>query len=147
MKCEKCSKTIDGSYGSGRFCSKSCANSRERPSHVVEKIRKGCQKWSKENKETMRQKMIQVNNCPERLAKAKETWRRKRNPNDYRKWWVVEEVGECEVCHIKKWNGKPITFEVHHLNGNNKDNRKENLQCLCPNCHSQTEGWRGKYYE
>lgn len=31
MKCEnkKCNKEHDGSYGSGRFCSRSCANSRE----------------------------------------------------------------------------------------------------------------------
>jgi len=28
MKCEKCGKEHDGSFGSGRFCSKSCANSR-----------------------------------------------------------------------------------------------------------------------
>ena len=45
---------------------------------------------------------------------------------------------KCEKCGIKEWNGKPITLELHHINGNPKDDRLENLQILCPNCHSQT---------
>ena len=28
--------------------------------------------------------------------------------------------------------------------GDNKDHRLENLRLLCPNCHSQTENWRGR---
>ena len=28
MKCEKCLKEHDGTYGNGRFCCRSCANSR-----------------------------------------------------------------------------------------------------------------------
>lgn len=33
---------------------------------------------------------------------------------------------------------------MHHINGNNLDNRLENLQVLCPNCHALTENFRGK---
>ena len=46
---------------------------------------------------------------------------------------------KCEICGITEWNGKPITFQLHHKNGNPKDDRLENLQILCPNCHSQTD--------
>ena len=28
MKCYKCNKEHDGAFGSGKYCSKSCANSR-----------------------------------------------------------------------------------------------------------------------
>lgn len=46
---------------------------------------------------------------------------------------------ECEVCGIgNQWNGKPIVLQVDHINGINDDNRLENLQIICPNCHSQT---------
>ena len=39
--CEKCGNDHDGSYGSGRFCSSSCARSRgKRSNEVKEKIRK-----------------------------------------------------------------------------------------------------------
>lgn len=40
--------------------------------------------------------------------------------------------------------GKQITLELHHINGDNMDNRLENLQLLCPNCHSMTDNFRGK---
>lgn len=51
---------------------------------------------------------------------------------------------ECEICGVFEWNGKPIMCHLHHKNGNNRDNRLENLQILCPNCHSQTDSYAGK---
>lgn len=53
---------------------------------------------------------------------------------------------KCECCGITEWQGKPISFELHHLNGIHNDNRLPNLQILCPNCHSQTDnfGTKGK---
>jgi hypothetical protein len=37
-----------------------------------------------------------------------------------------------------------LSLEIDHQNGNNEDNRKENLVALCPNCHSITPTWRGR---
>jgi hypothetical protein len=51
---------------------------------------------------------------------------------------------KCEKCGIESWNGEEITLELHHINGKNTDNRIENLQILCPNCHSQTPNFSGK---
>jgi len=51
---------------------------------------------------------------------------------------------KCEGCGITEWNGKEITMELDHINGNNRDNRLKNLRFLCPNCHSQTDTWRGR---
>ena len=46
----------------------------------------------------------------------------------------------CESCGIgEEWNGKPLTLQLHHVNGRNRDHRIENIQLLCPNCHTQTE--------
>lgn len=45
---------------------------------------------------------------------------------------------KCEMCGLNEWLGKEITLELHHINGDRYDNRLENLQILCPNCHSLT---------
>lgn len=50
----------------------------------------------------------------------------------------------CEKCGNTEWFGKPIPLELHHINGDNNDNRLENLQMLCPNCHAFTDNYGGK---
>jgi predicted DNA-binding protein YlxM (UPF0122 family) len=50
----------------------------------------------------------------------------------------------CERCGVTEWEGEPLAFELHHVNGDGHDNRLENLQVLCPNCHSQTDTWGGR---
>lgn len=50
----------------------------------------------------------------------------------------------CSICGIEDWNGKPIVFEVEHKDGNSEDSSRENVCLICPNCHSQTDTYKGK---
>ena len=45
-----------------------------------------------------------------------------------------------------EWNCKPLQPILDHKNGNNSDNRAQNLCFLCPNCNSQlkTQGGANK---
>ncbi len=50
----------------------------------------------------------------------------------------------CTICGLKEWNGKHITCELDHINGDRTDHHVSNIRLLCPNCHSQTSTFRGK---
>jgi 5-methylcytosine-specific restriction endonuclease McrA len=44
---------------------------------------------------------------------------------------------QCADCGLgPEWCGKELVLELHHKNKNGYDNRVENLEFLCPNCHS-----------
>lgn len=56
---------------------------------------------------------------------------------------------QCVRCPVTmEYNGGPIVLEIDHVNNDWTDNRLENLQFMCPNCHSQktkTDGSRIKF--
>ena len=106
-----------------------------------------------------------VTACQERFGFARETWndaRRRgdvvprpralplaellvgrRNRVNLKQRLIAAGLKEphCETCGIESWQGRPLSLALHHVNGVGDDNRLENLQLLCPNCHSQTENF------
>ena len=65
---------------------------------------------------------------------------------------------KCQICgwgKANKYTGK-VPLQIHHIDGDCTNNKEENLQVLCPNCHSLTENYgsrnknatngRSKYY-
>ncbi|MEM1121082.1 MAG: HNH endonuclease signature motif containing protein, partial [Bacteroidota bacterium] len=54
------------------------------------------------------------------------------------------KVNICEKCGIKDWNGESINMELHHIDGDRTNHKLENLEMICPNCHSQTANYRAK---
>jgi len=66
--------------------------------------------------------------------------------NKLRKRLFSEKIKEekCELCGLTEWLGKKLSLEVDHKDGNRYNHSLSNLQILCPNCHSQTDTYRGK---
>lgn len=54
-----------------------------------------------------------------------------------------EQDGAC-LCGVRDWLGKALTLELHHIDGYEANEKRENLSLLCPNCHSQTPDYRNK---
>jgi predicted HNH restriction endonuclease len=58
---------------------------------------------------------------------------------------VLKERGrKCELCGWNKINivTELCPVDVHHKDGNSKNNTESNLQILCPNCHALTETYK-----
>jgi len=69
--------------------------------------------------------------------------KRRLDPKQLRR--ALQEKGrkkQCAWCDLKEvWNNKFIRLEIDHIDGDWKNNKLENLRCLCPNCHSQTPNY------
>lgn len=50
----------------------------------------------------------------------------------------------CECGQLPWWNGKRLTLQVDHIDGNRFNNLISNLRILCPHCHTQTETYSNK---
>jgi len=77
----------------------------------------------------------------QRIVEWKETGKIGKNPV---KRYLSEQKEGCWECGITDWNGKTIVLELEHIDGNSSNDIEENLSLLCPNCHSQTDTYKGK---
>ncbi len=51
----------------------------------------------------------------------------------------------CAKCgNNGEWKSESLSLQLEHKNGVNNDNRLENLEFLCPNCHSQSKTFAGR---
>jgi DNA-directed RNA polymerase subunit RPC12/RpoP len=52
---------------------------------------------------------------------------------------------KCSICGQEPfWNGKELSLTLDHINGNNHDDRLENLRWVCPNCDRQLDTYGSK---
>jgi hypothetical protein len=60
--------------------------------------------------------------------------------------YLLEKVNyKCEKCgwgEVNPYTNK-VPLQIHHIDGNSENNCEDNLQVLCPNCHSLTENAKG----
>lgn len=61
-----------------------------------------------------------------------------------RKYLLKKNNFSCQKCGWNKINQfiKKCPVEIHHIDGNFRNNKEENLEILCPNCHSLTQTFR-----
>lgn len=150
MKQKICPKCGMAHNKTGIYCTRSCANSRK------------CTDEAKERKSIANKQYWKTLSKEERTAKLKilsSVAPRSREsflPTILYGDWeflgieskrirvILEQQGKCNKCSISDWMSQPITLEYEHKDGNNTNNARVNVEALCPNCHSQTDTWRGR---
>ena len=63
--------------------------------------------------------------------------------NYIRRYLFEKYNSSCQICgwnKINSFTGK-VPLQIHHIDGDCTNNKEENLQLLCPNCHSLTENY------
>lgn len=186
--CEYCGKEHNCSYGSGRFCTVSCA--RKHASNMFRETINEKVSAKLRNKEYCSEKNIYELEClccggifkkeihitayeAKRfncicdtcrktvvgknmqlpafkfwlgLRKKDRTVAEKKNKlswNELSLSWkrkkIAEEQNHKCICGIDEWNDQPLSLQLHHIDGDKKNTSRENLQILCPNCHTQTD--------
>lgn len=59
--------------------------------------------------------------------------------------YLLEKFGDqCSRCGWSQKNPKTLVvpLEINHIDGNSDNNREENLELICPNCHALTPNFR-----
>lgn len=161
MKCEYCEQEHDGSYGSGRFCNKECAHgfsTKAKRKEINKKVSislSGRKSWTssgfKKGFDKRRNLAFSEVSCKKRSNSLKKHFKNKYKSKCFnelsgkysRKRRILEEQNfKCNRCGLDKWLGQNIKFELEHKDGNKLNNDRNNLEVLCPNCHSLTPWWR-----
>lgn len=148
-KCEYCNKEHDSTYGSGRFCNNKCArgfSTKIKRNEINEKVSKkliGIKTndhiYSEEKWKIIKEKRNITNN--NKILNADfSSLQYKR----LKKRIILEQNEKCNKCGLNEWLGEKLIFELEHIDGNHHNNERNNLEALCPNCHSLTPTWRGR---
>ena len=156
-KCNCCNKVVMKDNNQYRkfkhhYCSRSCAAKMNNKKHKKEMPRcLFCSNYcTHRNNKYCSHKCIIANKDNKMYKKWKEGTLSCYNytSGNLNKWirtFIINKYNnKCAKCG---WNKVNVTtnkspLEVHHIDGDYKNNNENNLICLCPNCHSLTENYK-----
>lgn len=146
--CGRCGSEFDPGKWKKKFCSRVCSNSRCWSDEDKYKKSKAVEKYLSTLSPSIKKQRLE---SAARTLKQNRLERIKTENFDLlgiaekRERLLIEQDSKCVECGIGLiWNNKPIRFHLDHINGDRKNETRNNLRMICPNCHSQTETYGGR---
>lgn len=138
--CPECGKQLPFERRRAKFCNSSCSakfNNRGVTRHI-----KGSKICTCGNPKKVTNK--HCSECIEKRVYNRVLSLEEAKTDHTRKLLIMRDRPyRCEVCGISDWMEKPINLDLDHIDGNSDNNQADNLRLICPNCHSQTETYKG----
>lgn len=151
-KCRHCQAVISYEKRINEFCSRSCAVSVNNKTTKSRKIKQECECLNC-GKIFFPLRNSTSKYCSQKCAAEKKV------EDNFLDWYLhgksfvnrvlknfltIVHGYKCSVCGLSDWNGKDIVLEVEHIDGNSENASPDNVCLICPNCHSQTDTYKGK---
>lgn len=148
--CLQCGKELHG--WQKKFCSSSCAATYNNVRRERKKSNKYCENCGKLL--GPRQYKFCCPKCQRELQYKNliQEWLSGKNftvkggmiPRFIKRYLIELHGNKCERCGWHEANPTTgnVPLEIHHVDGDCYNNRPENLQLLCPNCHSITDNYK-----
>lgn len=163
MKCENCKNEHDGKFGSGRFCSMTCArgySTKEKRLEINKQVSQSLMGRPSRNgnngngfKKGYDPKRRPFGNEDRKKAQlsCKAKWENYVQTTPFeslsrpvkKRLVLKEQNGKC-ICGINEWYGKRLSLQLDHIDGDKRNEIRSNLRMLCPNCHSLTDTFCSK---
>lgn len=149
-QCKKCGIDFQLTKGLINYCSLNCRNSRIWSDN--DKLKKS--KAARTSEKAIKQReSLKSKEIIDKITKTKREAHKKHilesNYSDLsfeslRARILYEQNEKCNKCGLDEWLNTPLVLELEHKDGNHFNNCRDNLEMLCPNCHSLTSTWRGR---
>jgi len=152
-KCKQCNKILDNPKS--KFCSSRCAGLFNSPG------RRHSEETKKKISKTLGgsgnpRPIIKCSYCNTLTTNEKycslDCSRKARIPTNYEKMnnkrrreiiWI-EQDKKCIKCGFDLYDLKDGPYELHHIDGNRLNKKRDNEEILCCNCHFLTDNFRFK---
>lgn len=151
-KCEKCGIDIDGTYGSGKYCSRKCANGRVFSKEAIQIKRQKSLEYYKKNPKVKLIKQYTCITCNKQFEGKIKNGRYVKCQS-CRKVRVIKDLDNASIkdlssrtvakilkranigCSMCGWD--EAALDLHHIVERKHGglDTMENLIAICPNCH------------
>src|SRR4030042_4850569 len=148
--CLCCGKKIISK--TSNFCNQSCAgiySNSKKPKKIKEKcLCKNCEKELKYPNKFCNQNCYETFKYKVFIKKwldGEISGNTKNGTSEVIKKYMIRKYGnKCSHCgweEVNQFTGK-VPIDLHHIDGNKFNSKEENLELLCPNCHSLTPNYK-----